>query len=292
MKLEAIPLFDTVVEHGEGPVWDSIGQQLYWVDLLAGNYLKGDIITKSIEVHSIGQPLGFFALRENNDGLVMGVRDGFGFYDEKKSTFTLIEPSPEQYNSRVRFNDGAVDPMGRLFGGTMEWDGAENMGKLFRLNTDHSWNLLEENIHITNGMDWNSKKDTFFMIDTLRHAVYAYDYDLKLGGISNKRTHIQFSETEFPDGMTIDSEDGFWIAMWEGSKVIHFDQNGVKIEEITLPVLHPTSCCFGGSDMKTLFITTSKLPLTNQQLIDYPLAGQVFMVKTETKGQVVSRYKG
>jgi len=290
--MKAVPIFDTIVEHGEGPVWDAVDQKLYWVDLLQGRYHKADISTNKVEQFSVGQPLGFLALRKNRKGLVMGVRDGFGFYDEEKDKFSLIEPSPEQNNLKVRFNDGAVDPKGRLFGGTMEWDGAENQGKLFRLNADRSWNLLEENIHISNGMGWNPKKDTYYMIDTLRHVVYAYDYDMGTGTISNRRIHIQFAENEFPDGMSVDSEGGFWIALWGGSKVVHFDANGNRSEEITVPVTHPTSCCFGGQDMKTLFITSSRIALSEQELKAKPLAGMVFRVETDIQGQYQKRYNG
>lgn len=290
MKVETI--FDISVEHGEGPVWDPIAQKLYWVDLLQGKYLKGDVKAHSFEEFSIGQPLGVLGLRKNNCGLVMGVRDGFGFYDEIKNHFSLIEPSPEQNNSQVRFNDGAVDPMGRLFGGTMEWDGADNMGKLFRLDADQSWHLLEENIHITNGMGWNPNKDKFFMIDTLRHMMYAYDYQIETGDISNKRAFIQFSQDEFPDGMTIDSEGGFWVALWGGSKIVHFNMVGERLEEINLPVTHPTSCCFGGKDLKNLFITTSKLLLSEKERKDNPLAGRLFKVETNTVGQIEPRYDG
>lgn len=290
--MHAEPIFNMSLEHGEGPIWDPLGQKLYWVDLLQGKYYKADVFTNKVEIFSVGQPLGFLALRKNNDGLVMGLRDGFGFYNEDENQLNLIEPSPEQDNAEVRFNDGAVDPKGRFFGGTMEWNGAENKGSLFRLNTDHTWNLLEENIHITNGMGWNPEKDTFFMIDTLRHAVYAYDYDIETGNISNKRVYIEFAETEFPDGMSIDSEGGFWIAMWEGSKIVHFDKNGIMIEQIPLPVLHPTSCCFGGKNLKTLFITTSKLPLSEKERKKSPLAGRIFKVKTDITGQIEPRYNG
>lgn len=290
--MNAQTVFDITTGHGEGPIWDAEKQQLYWVGLLQGKYHKGNWNTKKVETYSIGQPLGFLALRENQEGLVMGVRDGFGFFNETTNQFQLIEPSPEQHNTKVRFNDGAVDPMGRLFGGTMEWDGAEDIGKLFRLNTDHSWQLMEQNIFITNGMGWNPQKDTYFMIDTLRHVLYAYDYDLATGDIANRRVHIQFSENEFPDGMTIDSEGGFWVAMWEGGKVIHFDKMGKRVKEIVVPALHTTSCCFGGKALKTLFITTSKLPLSEQERKENPLAGRTFFVETDTKGQLEPRFNG
>lgn len=286
------PIFNSSADHGEGPVWDPVAQKIYWVDLLQGFYFKGDLQENTMERFSVGQPVGFLALRHNQEGLVMGVRDGFGFYNEITQLLHLIEPSPEQQNLEVRFNDGAVDPKGRVFGGTMEWNGLENKGKLFRLNTDHSWNVLEENIHITNGMGWNPKKDTFFLIDTNRHTVYAYDYDMGAGNISNKRAYIQFEDTEFPDGMTIDSEGGFWIALWGGGKLVHFDKLGNKIEDIEVPVSHPTSCCFAGTDLKTLIISTSKLPLSDKERIENPLAGSLFKIETNTVGQIQPRYHG
>ena len=130
------------------------------------------------------------------------------------------------------------------------------------------------------------------MIDTLRQVMYAYDYQIETGEISNRRIHIQFEENEFPDGMCIDSDGGFWVAMWGGSKVIHFDKNGLKMLDINMPVSHPTSCCFGGKDMKTLFITSSKLPLTDVEKKQYPMAGKTFKVETETIGQQQLQYHG
>ena len=285
------PIFDFSAEHGEGPVWDPEEQKFYWVDLLEGKYVKGHFQTQEIDVFDIGQALGVLALREQG-GLVMGTRDGFGFFDEKSNQFELIEPSPEQENERVRFNDGAVDPAGRFFAGTMEWDGAEDIGKLFRLDPDHSWHQVDERIFITNGMGWNMARDTYFMIDTLRHLMYAYDYDLNSGEIANRRIHIQFQQDELPDGMTLDTDDGFWIAFYGGGKVIHYDYQGNPVEEIPVPAAYTTSCCFGGPDLNMLLITSSKLLLNETERLKFPLAGRTFMLETNARGQVEPRYKG
>ncbi len=92
--------------------------------------------------------------------------------------------------------------------------------------------------------------------------------------------------------MTIDSKGGFWVAMWEGGKVIHFDKTGKRIKEISVPALHTTSCCFGGKDLTTLFITTSKLPLSEKERKENPLAGRTFFVETDTKGQLEPKFNG
>jgi len=287
----AEPIFDIKSEHGEGPVWDEQTHSLYWVDIMMGRFFVGHVESRVIKEFEVGQPLGVLALRENG-GLVMAVRDGFGFYDESSNQFELIAGSPEYDNKEVRFNDGAVDPAGRFFAGTMEWEGREDTGKLYRMDADHSFNLVERNIYITNGMDWAPDRKTFYMTDTLRHVIYAYDYDIHTGAVSNRRNYIIFGSDEYPDGMCVDSEGGFWVAMWEGGKILRFDASGKKVGEISVPVLHPTSCCFGGADMKTLFITSSQYPLSEQQKKEWPLAGRTFMLETEIKGQKQARFKG
>jgi sugar lactone lactonase YvrE len=288
---EAIPFSDINTSLGEGPVWDPVLQQIYWVDINAGRYFKANFPSGETQEFNINQHLGALALREKG-GLVMATRDGFGFFDEKTKELTLLDHSPEKNNALVRFNDGAVDPMGRFFAGTMEIAEERNIGKLFRLDTDYNIALLEENIYISNGMDWSLDHKHFFYIDTLAHCVYVYDYDLETGNISNRRNYIEFSKDEFPDGMTIDSEGGFWIAFWGASKIGHYDAAGKKIEEIYVPAPQPTSCCFGGPDMKTLFITSASRDLSAQQMKQTPHAGKLFILETNTLGRGAPRFKG
>lgn len=286
------PIFPIQSEHGEGPVWDPIHQQLYWVDLMKGLYNKVNYPDDGFaETHSIGQALGVMALREQG-GVVMATRDGFGFYDESSQTFTLIDGSPEQHNAEVRFNDGAVDPHGRFFAGTMQWEGKPALGKLFRLDPDQRISQWEQDIFITNGMGWSPDQQTYYMIDTFAPKVYAYDYEGATGDIHNRRDFIVFDEGQCPDGMAVDSEGGFWIAMWAESKIIHLDPTGNQIEEFQLPVSHPTSCCFGGPDLKTLFITTSQFPLSESEKAAQPLAGRIFVLETDTIGQIEPRFNG
>ncbi|MEZ5041978.1 MAG: SMP-30/gluconolactonase/LRE family protein [Saprospiraceae bacterium] len=291
MKKEVRAIFDIQAEHGEGPVWDEKNQQLYWVDIGQGKFYTGDLASGRTAAYSIGQALGVLGLREMG-GIVMAVRDGFGFFDEKTGLFQLIEPSPEQHNALVRFNDGAVDPAGRFFAGTMAWDEEQCLGKLFRLDPDLSWEAVEDHLHIPNGMGWSKDLSTYFMIDTMQQAVFAYDYDVSTGAIANRRKFIEFPKGEFPDGMCMDSEDGFWIALWGLKKVVHFDHSGKRVAEIIVPALHPTSCCFGGEQMQTLFITSSQRDLTPAQKIAYPLAGRTFVIETDVVGKVEPRFRG
>lgn len=287
----AEPIFNIRPEHGEGPIWCPIENKFYCVDLIKGSYYKVDWKSNTFQKYDVGQELGVMALREEG-GIVVAVRDGFGFYNEQDGKLTLIPNSPELHIRERRMNDGAVDPAGRFFAGTMEYDGANSTGNLYRLNHDHSWNHLESNLNITNGMGWSPDKKTYYMIDTLKHIMYAYDYDMETGNISDRRNFIQWPSNEFPDGMTIDANGGFWVAMWEGYKISHFDPFGKWVKDIHVPVKHVTSCCFGGKDLSTLLITTSQLNLSEQERKDNPLAGRCFAYETDVKGQIETKYKG
>lgn len=286
----AKPIFDIQPEHGEGPIWCPIQKKFYCVDLLKGSYFKVDWYTSNSEEFNAGQELGVMALCDNGK-VIAGVRDGFGFFDESSRHLDLIDNSPEIDIKERRMNDGAVDPKGRFFAGTMEYDGANPTGKLYCLHKDNRWTCLEEHIYITNGMGWSPNKHTYCMIDTFRNVMYAYDYNIETAEITNRRPYIQWNKDEYPDGMCIDAEGGFWVAMWLGSKVSHFDAKGTWIEDIHVPVLHTTSCCFAGEDLKTLIITTSHLNLSIEEKVKNPLAGRCFSFETEVVGQIEPRFK-
>jgi xylono-1,5-lactonase len=287
---KAEPVFDVITEHGEGPVWDPIEGNLYWVDLLEGDYIKTNLGTGETKRFNLGQPLGVLALRAKG-GLVVALRDGFAFWDEATRQLDFIH-TPEKENTETRFNDGAVDPDGRFFAGTMTMDGKKDIGNLYRLGTDKSLKKVESSLFIPNGMAWSMDAKTFYLTDTHRNVIFAYDYELESGDITNRRTFIQFEKHEFPDGLTTDTHGNFWIAMFGGSKICQYDRLGKKANEITLPVQYPTSCCFGGDKLSTLFVTTSKLVLSEAERKQQPLAGSMFRLETDVVGVCEPRFKG
>lgn len=283
MKYNVEIAFESQCQHGEGPLWSPRAQSLYWVDLLQGKYFKGNGKGEFTE-HALGQPLGVLAERENG-GLVMAVRGGFGLTSPGGSSFVELQPAPEAHNKKVRFNDGAVGPGGWFFAGTMEWEGKQPIGKLYRLNPDHSFTEMDNGFYIPNGMAWSNDGKTLYLIDTLQHLIFSYDYEAETGGMFNKQTFVKFDNDEFPDGMTMDSAGHFWIALWEGGKIIHLDEKGRKMEEIPLPVPYPTSCCFGGNDLKTLYISSSRIAMNEKQIREFPLSGNTFYIETDVTGK-------
>jgi sugar lactone lactonase YvrE len=123
--------------------------------------------------------------------------------------------------------------------------------------------------------------------------IYAYDFEATTGAIENRRPFVHISPQEgIPDGLTVDSEGYVWSALWGGWKVVRYDPAGKVEREIRTPVQNPTSCAFGGEQMDELYITSARLNLSEEQRKEQTLAGDLFRIKTETRGIEEPRFLG
>lgn len=275
-------VFDIRCQHGESPVWDAANGYLYWVDLLKGILHKGYIETGEVKSYEVGCSIGVLAIRPSG-GIIMATGRGIGLWSETEQALQLLHLLENA--NHTRFNDGAMDAKGRFFAGTMSHDGTTPIGILYRVDNNLQLCKMEESLLIPNGMGWSNDNKTFYLTDTNKHVIYSYDYDIITGNISNRKPFIEFGEDEFPDGMCIDLQGNFWVAMWGGGKINKFSKSGQNLEEFILPVKYPTSCCFGGKEMKTLFITTSCLQLTQEEQEKNPLAGKIVRLDTSSIGK-------
>ena len=276
--------------NAEGPVWDETTGTLYFVDIEAGkifSYAGGRLTS-----WDAGEQVGCAVLRERG-GMIAALKSGFYEVDFPEGGKRLIQDTENKIPGN-RFNDGKVDPAGRLLAGTMPLSAKETdppSGALYCLNTDGSVEKRIDHVSLSNGLAWSGDGHVFYHIDTNRRTVTRYDYDPETGSMHHPAVVIRVSEElGYPDGMTIDSEGMLWIALWGGCAVSRWNPGtGEMIERYTLPVRNVSSCCFGGKDMDTLFITTAS---QGTDLEKYPLAGSVFMMKTAVTGAFSMKYKG
>ena len=114
---------------------------------------------------------------------------------------------------------------------------------------------------------------------------------METGRLANRTALIDYrKEAGDFDGMTIDAEGMLWIAHWGGFQISRWDPiKRKKLMKIDLPVPKVSSCCFGGKDMSTLFITTSG-PKDEEEMEKYPLAGALFTCQTDTVGKPMNRF--
>jgi sugar lactone lactonase YvrE len=155
----------------------------------------------------------------------------------------------------------------------------------------------EKPVTVSNGVAFSLDGRTLYHSDTTAHRITAYDFDMSSGQIGTGRIFKQFSADKSnnyggrPDGAAIDSEGAYWCAMYEGGRILRLSPEGEVLREITLPVRCPTMVAFGGTNLKTLFITTARHNRTEVELRSLPLSGYVLTMQVEIAGCIEPPYR-
>lgn len=275
---------------GEGPVWVPEEQALYWVDILRPALQRWHPESGDYLYWKMPSEIGCFALREKG-GAVLALKDGFAFLDFGNSMIDLIF-NPESNQPYTRFNDGKCDRRGRFWAGTMDEDGKNFRGSLYRLNSFQEYHQIISGIGTSNGLGWSPDNRVMYYTDSKKRTIWVYDFDLESGAISNQHVFVTTPTDYIPDGLTVDAEGYVWSAKWDGWKVVRYAPDGSVDLEINLPVQRPTSCVFGGSDLTDLYITSASTGLSRAELAEQPLAGCIFIVESGTKGLLEPRFAG
>jgi sugar lactone lactonase YvrE len=144
---------------------------------------------------------------------------------------------------------------------------------------------METGLSISNGLGWSPDNKTFYLTDSPIQTIFAYDFDLATGDIANRRVFADLTQESFyPDGLSIDVEGCLWVAMWDGWCIVRFDPEGQEMTRVPMPVQRPTSCTFGGQNLKSLYITTARTGLEDTALQKAPEAGDLFCLETKVAG--------
>ena len=283
-------LFDAKATLGEGPIWDSRTETLYWIDILEKRiYCGGEVLLQLDDL------IGCIAPRKSG-GLVIasGESGRLSFASLELDSLKLTAlASPTDEPSNNRFNDGKCDPRGRFLAGTMDMGEIDPFGSLYSFNGRSITKLLSH-VTISNGMAWSPNHNTFYYIDTPTREVKAFDYDIDTGAIANPRLAIHIpAEYGWPDGMTSDTQGNLWIAMWGGAQVTKWDANtGKLLEQIPVPAKNVSSCVFGGTNRNELYVTSARKGLDEATMEQYPLTGGVFRIQTNVEGMPTFEFEG
>ena len=276
MNVQTRRLVETRYSLGEGPLWDPVDRVIYWVDILGRTVWRADADGENARDWPLPEDIGALALRRGG-GAVVALSTGFHALDFETGTCTPIT-DPEAGNPRTRFNDGKVDRRGRFFAGTMDYQETEGLGSLYRLDPDLTCTKLQGDIVIFNAPCWSPDNTIFYFSDSAKGAIYAHDYDLETGTISNQRVFARADAAPgVPDGCTVDSEGYLWNARWGAGCVVRFAPDGRVDRMVEVPAQKTTSCTFGGPDLDLLFVTSMKDP-DNPEDPDDPEAGSIYIV--------------
>lgn len=270
--------------HGEGPCWSPSWGGLRFVDMLRGDLLtvRGD----SVDRLGVGSPIAAFVRPRRSGGYVVGIERGIaladGAHEPPVRSVTLWD------DPHVRMNEAAVAPDGGLFAGSMHYEHTPGAASLYRISPQLLATVEVPGVTISNGLAFSPDGSLAYYNDSATGQVSVFDVDQGNGGLLNRRRFVSI-ETGGPDGLTVDAEGNVWVALYGGSAVHGYSAEGTLQQVVELPASRVTACTFGGEDLRTLFITTSRENLADDQ---EPEAGSLFAVEVGTRGLPVVEFAG
>ncbi|WP_458378560.1 SMP-30/gluconolactonase/LRE family protein [Pseudomonas chlororaphis] len=278
---------------GEGPFWDALDQALYWVDIAGRQALR--LCGERLQAWQLPEPVSAFIPCERGDALVTlssGVyRLDLGSAPAAPRLSLLCVADPQPGN---RANEARCDAQGRLWLGTMQNNIGEQgedlpvrrrSGGLFRIDAQARVTPLLQGLGIPNTLLWNEDGSRLYFADSLDGTLYQYPIASD-GRLEPARSWFGPHPRGVPDGSAMDAQGYIWNARWDGGCLLRLAPDGEVDRVLELPVSRPTSCVFGGVDLKTLYITSAASPL------DHPLDGAVLAVRVDTPGSLCHRFAG
>ncbi|WP_413375536.1 SMP-30/gluconolactonase/LRE family protein [Alkalihalobacillus sp. 1P02AB] len=272
----------------EGPIWDEESKQLVFVDIKQQQLLFLEPETRQIKKFPFSHPVTSVG-KVNGQEWLISTGNELVIFDTKREQSRKIAAIPAK--KWMRFNDGKCDPFGRYWIGSMCEGNETEVASLYVLSDKN--NLIEARVGMTisNGLAWNEELSLMYFIDTPTQKVFAQTFNQETVSLREAESVIDLSsEKGYPDGMTIDASGDLWISMWGGGTVLCVNpQKGEVIDRIEVEADQVTSCTFGGPNYDTLFITTARIGLSDESLMEKPLAGSVFLCEMPVKGKPLNK---
>ena len=282
---DAIPSTTEQTLLGEGARWDGRRDELLVVDILAGHVYRGGVAADGslslVRAYELPGTVGSIAPVEDDEGWIVAAGRGFAYLAVDGSLRGLAEVAPPG----TRMNDGACDPQGRFWAGTLADDHRPGGGALYRLDREGRSELMLSDLTISNGLGWSLDGATMYLVDSGPRVVHAFAFDGAWGTISDGEVLITVAEeVGTPDGMTVDADGDLWVAIYGGGRVRRYSPEGVLRDEVLLPARESTSCAFAGAGLSRLYVTTATENWSDEQRRAEPSAGLVYRVDTDATG--------
>lgn len=270
---------------GESPRWNAADNCLYWADIEARRIHRTDFISRKDKFIEFDEQVGCFALSRSG-GLIIALENGFRYMPKWQAAARpfgdpILADLPHQ-----RFNDGCIDPYGRLWVGTVTSDKSQADAALYRLSPDGSVQKMLGGLLTSNGAAFTQDGHFFYHADTPTHNIRRFAYHAAAGTIGEPTLFHQFPFGQGrPDGAALDQQGCYWSALFDGGSIVRLSPDGALLKSIAIPTQRPTMIAFGGGDGKTAFVTSATKGLDANARLAQPHAGGIFMFQTDVAGQ-------
>lgn len=282
--MDITPLNNIRCALGEGPTWDASSQSLFWVDIDGNKIFAATADGSVTNTWSTVTPPSAVILAQAGRKLVPAGQEILELCTASGEMKPVVQLSGEPSGNRC--NDAKCDPLGNLWVGTMDAGLEKRQGRLWRINSNGQATIFLDGIGIANTLAWDTLRNRFYFADSMAGEIYVFDYDMRTAEITEQRIFLhRDSAPGGPDGSAIDAAGYLWNARWDGGCVVRISPDGELDRVLELPTRRPTSCAFGGEDMKTLFITSAADEGDD-------LSGAVFSIHVDVAGSPIPSYAG
>jgi sugar lactone lactonase YvrE len=276
---------------GESPLWHPREQLLYYCDIPGKQLLRFDPHSGQRTAWDFDtEPSAVAPLPDGR--LLLALRSGIWRFDPASGSRERLADAPYDVAGQ-RFNDGKCDAKGRFWVGTICEPREPALGTM-QCFAAGRLNPAFDGVSISNGLAWSPDGRTMYWADTHTNIVHAFDFEPESGELSRRRVFARLpieapgqSRDDYlgrPDGAAVDREGCYWVAMYDGQRVLRLSPDGQIQRQVHLPVRCPTMPAFGGHDLKTLYITTAREHRPAAELAAQPLAGCVLALDVDVPG--------
>lgn len=276
---------------GETPLWCEQTQSLLWLDIEQARLQRFHPASGRHDVWQFDERyLGTLALLRRPGRVLLGVDLALETFDlGTGARETLCQVEPVGMDNRL--NDGRCDSRGRLWVGTMDNQLSRGNGGFYRVDPDGRVQRQFGDVVVSNTVALSPSEDTLYFSDTRRYTTWRFGLDVGAGTLGPREVFVDYSaQRDRPDGACVDSQGYVWNAIFAGGRVVRYAPDGTVDRVLTLPVSNPTCVCFGGPDLRTLFITTARRFLTRAQLRAEPWAGALLAIDVGVAGLAERRF--
>lgn len=288
---------------GESPFWHPQEQMLYWADIAGCKVHRLNPFMGEVETWGMPSEPGCFAPAKPG-GYIIALRDRVvraRSWGGDLQTLTMITHD----TATTRSNDGKCDAAGRFWVGTMFEPRTASSAKLWSYTAKEGLQLKQGNATVANSLAFSPDSTSVYWADTPQHTIWAWDFDVTSGAMTNQRIFKQFSPKPEgwvsglpanggyggrPDGAVADTQGNLWVAMFEGKRVVQLSPKGVELQSIEAPVTTCTMPTFGGDDLQTLYLTSARHNRSEAELAREPQLGCVFGLRVNAIGLPVHLY--
>ncbi|MFI4933078.1 MAG: SMP-30/gluconolactonase/LRE family protein [Caulobacterales bacterium] len=238
----------------EGPVWDA-SAGLYFSDVRNGGVYRLGLDGEVSLAIPKRRGVGGMALHASGGPIIGGRNIAWAPLDGEEGKVLL---APDAIPGAIGFNDLTTDRAGRIYVGSLTYRvfaDEPKPGFLHVIDLDGAMRTISDGVMLTNGLGVSPDGKRLFHSDSRSGHVRVYDVAAD-GSVGPWRVFAALGEGAVADGLKVASDGSVWVADARGGRVAVFEPDGAHRVDLAVPLPMVTSLCFGGEDLKDLYVVT------------------------------------